>query len=122
MPGPVYTYDETSDTLYVSFSPGAHGTGIELNEHIILRVDKKQGAAIGVTFLDYSLLAQATEAGPRSFPLTGLAQLSEELRDLVLALLRRPPVSDILRISLYTPSISEAIPITFLQSAIPTAA
>jgi hypothetical protein len=66
--------------------------------------------------LDYSLLAQRTEIGPRSFPLTGLADLSDELRDMVLEILQRPPVSDILFLSSYTPSIAETIPITSLQS------
>ena len=75
MSEPIFNYDEMSDTLYVSFSPGEDATGIELSDHILLRVNKKEGRAIGLTFLDYSLLAQRTEVGPRSFPLTGLAGL-----------------------------------------------
>lgn len=118
MTGPVFNYDEASDTLYVSFAPGEHATGIELNDHILLRINKQERRAIGLTFLDYSLLAQKTEIGPRSFPLTGLAELSDELREIVLDILRRPPVSDILFLSTYTPSITEAIPIT---SLLPTA-
>jgi hypothetical protein len=54
--------------------------------------------------------------GPRSFPLTGLTQLSEELRELVLDILRQPPVSDILFLSSYTPSLQQATPITSLRS------
>ena len=118
----ISNYDEVSDTLYVSFAPGEKATGIELNDHILLRINKREGRAIGLTFLDYSLLAQRTEMGPRSFPLTGLAELSEELRDMVLDILRRPPVSDILFLSTYTPSAAEMIPITSLQpEAIPAA-
>jgi hypothetical protein len=60
-------------------------------------------------------LAQKTEVGPRSFPLTGLAELSDELRDIVLEILLRPPVSEILVLSAYTPSLVETIPITSLQ-------
>lgn len=85
------------------------------NDHILLRINKKERRAIGLTFLDYSLLAQRTEVGPRSFPLTGLAEISEELREMVLDILQRPPVSDILFFSTYTPSILETIPITSLQ-------
>ena len=122
MTEPIFNYDEMSDTLYVSFAPGEKATGIELNDHILLRINKKERRAIGLTFLDYSLLAQRTEVGPRSFPLTGLAELSEELRELVLDILQRPPVSDMLFLSTYTPSIVETIPITSLQSrAIATA-
>jgi uncharacterized protein YuzE len=116
MAEPVFNYDETSDTLYVSFEPGKGATGIELSEHILLRIDKEARKAIGLTFFEYSLLAQQTEMGPRSFPLTGLAQLSEELQELVLDILRESPVSDILFLSSYTPSLQQATPITSLRS------
>ena len=122
MTEPIFNYDEVSDTLYVSFAPGEKATGIELNDHILLRINKQERRAIGLTFLDYSLLAQRTEVGPRSFPLTGLAELSDELQEIVLDILRRPPVSDILFLSTYTPSIAEAIPITSLLPAAMTAA
>ncbi len=118
----IVNYDEGSDTLYVSFAPGEKATGVELNDHILLRINKKDRRAIGLTFLDYSLLAQRTEVGPRSFPLTGLAELSEELRETVLEILRRPPVSDFVFLSTYTPSIAEAIPILSLQGAASLAA
>jgi len=79
----VTNYDELSDTLYVSFAPGEKATGIELNDHILLRINKAERRAVGLTFFEYSLLAQRTEWGMRSFPMSGLAQLSEELRQLV---------------------------------------
>jgi uncharacterized protein YuzE len=106
------TYDETSDTLIIAFEPGEKATGIELNEHILLRIDKKGRKAIGITFLDYSLLAQKADFGPRSFPITGLRELPEDLRKLVVDILQTPPVSDFLVLSTYTPSYAEAIPIT----------
>jgi uncharacterized protein YuzE len=112
---PGFNYDEISDTLYVSFEPGAKATGVELNDHILLRINKSERKAIGLTFFEYSLLAQRTEIGPRSFPLTGLVKLSDELREIVFDILSRPPVSKILSISAYTPSFVETIPITSLQ-------
>jgi uncharacterized protein YuzE len=115
MAAPIFNYDETSDTLYVSFAPGEKATGIELNDHILLRVNKTERRAVGLTFFEYSLLAQRTEVGPRSFPLTGLLQLSAELREMVLDIALRPPVSDILTLSAYTPSPVETILITSLQ-------
>ena len=114
---PTRSYDELSDTLYVSFSPGEKATGIELNDHILLRINKSERRAIGLTFFEYSLLAQRTEIGPRSFPLTGLAQLSDDLREIVLDILLHPPVSDFLTVSAYTPSLMETTPITALQTA-----
>ncbi len=118
MAKPVFNYDETSDTLYVSFEPGEVATGIELNDHILLRINKDERKAIGLTFFEYSVLAQKTEVGPRSFPLTGLAQLSAELREIVLAILLHPPINDILSLSAYTPSFVETIPITSLQPSL----
>ena len=122
MTRPSFNYDEMSDTLYVSFEPGEKATGVELNDHILLRINKKQRRAIGLTFFEYSLLAQKTEIGPRSFPLTGIAKLSDELREIVVDILSRPPVSDILSLSAYTPSIVETIPITSLQPLPPAVA
>ena len=115
MQEPRINYDETSDTLYVSFEPGSKGTGIELNEHILLRIDKRARRPVGLTLFEYSVLVQKTELGPRSFPLAGLGDLSEELREMVLEILLSPPVSDFLSVSAFTPSILETIPITFLQ-------
>jgi uncharacterized protein YuzE len=115
MTEPIYNYDEVSDTLYISFEPNAKATGIELNEHILLRINKSERRAIGLTFFEYSVLAQKTELGPRSFPLTGLAELSDELRELVLYILQQPPVNRVLSLSAYTPSIVETIPITSFQ-------
>ena len=115
MTKPKFNYDEMSDTLYVSFEPGMKATGIELNDHILLRINKKERKVIGLTFLEYSLLAQKTDVGPRSFPLTGLSELSDDLREIVLDILLSPPVSDILSLSAFTPSIVETIPITLLQ-------
>jgi uncharacterized protein YuzE len=115
MKEPVISYDETSDSLYISFEPGTKATGIELNEHILLKIDKKTRRPIGLTLFEYSLLVQKTDLGPRSFPLTGLRDLSDELREMALEVLLSPPVSNFLSVSAYTPSILETIPITFLH-------
>lgn len=112
---PSTNYDETSDTLYMSFAPGIKATGIELNEHILLRIDKESRKAVGITFLNYSILIQKADYGPRSFPLTGLNKLSDESRQIVMEILGSAPVKDVLSLSTYTPSFSEAIPITLLH-------
>ncbi len=120
MAEPIINYDETSDTLYVSFAPGEMATGIELNEHILLRINKAGHKPIGLTFFDYSLLAQVTEMGIRSFPLSGLADLPGGVREMVLEMLLHPPVSDFVAVSAYSPSPAETIPITLLRP-LPTA-
>jgi hypothetical protein len=121
MTTPMLHYDEISDTLSISFAPGEHATGIELNEHILLRINRAERRAVRLTILEYSLLAQPTEVGPRSVPLSGLAQLSAELREVVLEIAQRPPVSDFSMLSAYTPSAVEMIPITSVRP-IPKAA
>ena len=108
-------YDEMSDTLYISFEPDAKATGIELNDNILLRIDKTQRKVIGLTFLNYSILTQNADFGPRSFPLTGIAQLSSELKEIVMDVISNSPVKEILSLSTYTPSFAEAIPITLLH-------
>lgn len=118
MSKPTFKYDEPSDTLYVSFAPGEQATGIELNERMLLRVNKAERRAVGLTLLDYSVLAQTTELGRRSFPLNGLSDLSPELRELVIDIIRTPPVDEILSLSAYVPSAVEAIPISSLQPEI----
>lgn len=118
MSKPTFKYDELSDTLYISFAPGEKATGIELNEHILLRVNKAERRAIGLTLFDYSVLAQSTELGIRSFPLSGLGDLSLELRELVIDILRTPPVDRILSLSAYVPSAAETIPISSLHPEI----
>lgn len=115
MTEPIYNYDEESDTLYISFAPNAHATGIELTEHILLRINTQEQRAVGVTLFDYSVLAQQTDMGPRSFPLSGMDRLPTSLRDIVFELLRQPPVRDILAISAYTPNLTETTPIIAVQ-------
>ncbi len=115
MNSPVINYDETSDTLYISFIPNVRATGIELNDHILLRIDKENRQAVGLTFLNYSILIQKADFGPRSFPLTGLAKLSEEARGMVMEIIGKSPVKEILSLSTFTPSFSEALPITLLH-------
>lgn len=118
---PIFNYDEESDTLYVSFAPSERGTGIELTDHILLRLNKLERRAVGITLLDYSVLVEFTELGPRSFPLVGLENLPLEVRDLVLDILRHSPVREILALSAYTPTPTETTPIVAVQP-IPLAA
>lgn len=115
MTEPKINYDETSDTLYISFMPGERATGIEINEHIFLRIKKAERLAVGITIFEYSLLTQKTEIGYRSFPLSGFIELSDEVREIVLEILLSEPVSRFLKLSAFTPSITETIPIAHLQ-------
>lgn len=115
MTEPIYHYDETSDTLTITFVPGEYATGIELTDHILLRVNLQERRAVGITLFDYSILTSQTELGTRSFPLTDLDRLPEQTREVVLEILHQPPVRDILTLSAYTPSMSDTTPIIAVQ-------
>lgn len=113
---PQYSYDKEVDILYISFSPGEKAaTAVELNDNILLRFDKAEKRAIGLTLMDFSVLVQPTNLGPRSFPLTGLHDLEPEWQEIVLEIIRKPPVNQILKISAYTPNLAEIVPITLVE-------
>ena len=116
MKKPNIKYDEISDTLTISFEPTVLATGVELTEHILLRLNKSDRTAVSLAFFDYSVIAQTTDVGIHHFPLTGLSKLSDELRDIVIEILQSKPVSQYIYLSAYTPSITEIIPIISLQA------
>ena len=113
---PVYSYDKDADVLYISFCPGEKATtAVELNDAILLRLNREERRAVGVTLMDFSVLIQPTALGPRSFPLTGLADLEEDWQEMVIEIITSPPVNQVLRVSTYSPSIVETIPITSVE-------
>lgn len=121
MTQPVIQYDELSDTLTVSFVPSQRATGVELNDHILLRLNKAEQQAVGLTLMDYSLLVQSDELGVRNFPLSGLSQISEEMRAMVLTLIKNEPVNQFLSLSVYAPTFANAIPIASVKSVLAVA-
>ena len=121
---PTYSYDKEADVLYISFSPGEKVTAaVELNENILLRFNRAEKRAVGLTLMDFSVLVQLTKLGPRSFPLSGLKELEPEWQETVIEIITRPPVNQILKVSSYTPSPAESVPITSVEKPpIPVAA
>lgn len=86
-----------------------------MNDNILLRFNRAEKRAIGLTLMDFSVLVQLTNFGPRSFPLTGLKELEAEWQETVIEIITKPPVSQILKISSYSPSPAETVPITSVQ-------
>ena|SRR5205807_2159785 len=121
---PTYDYDKEADVLYISFAPGAKPTAaVELNDNILLRFNRAEKRAVGLTLMDFSVLIQPTNLGPRSFPLSGLQELEPEWQEIVIEIITAPPVNQILKISSYTPSLNESVPITLIvKPPIPVAA
>ncbi len=111
-----YTYDEEADILYISFSPGEKATtAVELNDNMLVRLNRHEQRVIGLTLMDFSVLVQMTDVGPRQFPLQGLRDLEPEWREMVTHLLMQPPLSTILKVSMYTASLGENMPIAFVD-------
>ena len=111
-----YNYDQEADVLYISFSPGEKAsTAVELNENILLRFNRGERRAIGLTLMDFSMLVQLTRLGPRAFPLTGLSDLEPEWQEIVIEMIMSPPVNQILRVSTYTPAYAEAVPVAAVE-------
>lgn len=111
-----YSYDKEADVLYISFSPGEKPTAaVELNPNILLRFNRLEKRAIGLTLMDFSVLVQNTKLGPRNFPLTGLNELEPEWQETVIEIITSSPVNRILKVSAYAPSSVETMPITFIK-------
>ena len=111
-----YNYDKEVDVLYISFSPGEKATtAVELNDNILLRLNHDEKQAIGLTLMDFSVLVQLTNLGPRSFPLSGLNELESEWQDTIIEIITKPPVNQILNVSVYTPYVNETIPIAHVE-------
>ena len=116
MNNPIIKYDEISDTLTICFIPGRSATGIELTDHILLRINYQERQPVSIVIFEYSVLAQKTNIGERSFPITGLSHLTPEMSEIVFDILQQKPVNDFLRLSAYTLSLVEIVPIISLQS------
>ena len=113
---PAYFYDKETDVLYISFSPGEKATtAVELNDNILLRFNRLEKRAIGLTLMDFSVLVQLTNLGPRTFPLYGLVDLEPDWRDTVIEIITSPPVNRILKVSVYTPSLTDTVPVAFIE-------
>ncbi|MBF0396220.1 MAG: DUF2283 domain-containing protein [Desulfobacterales bacterium] len=111
-----YHYDKESDILYISFFPGEKATtAVELNDNMLLRFNLEEKRAIGLTLMDFSVLIQLTNMGHRQFPLKGLENLEVEWREKVIEIITSPPVNKILKVSVYVSSMTENIPIAYIE-------
>jgi len=113
---PTYSYDKEADVLYISFAPGEKATAsVELNDNVLLRFNRAEKRAVGLTLMDFSVLVQLTKLGPRSFPLSGLAELEPEWQDEVIEIITHAPVNQILKVSVYVLSAVETVPIASVE-------
>jgi hypothetical protein len=108
-------YDETEDILEVFFGENEPATGVELTEHILLRLNQTTGRVVSLTLLHFSILTERTEYGPRSYPLNNLKELPEALRELVVRALTTSPVDEFLKLSYFQASPTKRVPFTYVE-------
>lgn len=90
-----YNYDQDVDIRYIAFAPAEPvATSVELNGNILLRFNREERRAVGVTVMDYALLRAA--ASIDDLPLGGLADLEPEWQEAAIAVLNSPQVSQAL--------------------------
>jgi len=94
-----YEYDEIGDVLDVYFEKKCPAWTIELTGNITISIDRQTEQVVALSFLDFTELIRPTPLGPRSFPLTGLADLPLIERDLVVNVLTTSPVNTWLDVS-----------------------
>jgi hypothetical protein len=109
-------YDQEADILEIFFGENEVATGIDLTDHIILRLNQQTKRAVSLTLIDFSILTERTVYGPRSYPLDSLHNLPEELRDLALQLVTTMPVSQFLKVSHFQASPTESAPLIYVES------
>jgi hypothetical protein len=112
----LYSYDKIGDILEIFFQQHQGGIGVELADNIVLRYQLESGQPLSLIFTSFSRLVQPTAYGPRSFQLTALDDLPEEMQRTVLTILQSPPVNHFLKLSglLLAPD-DTLLPITSLE-------
>lgn len=109
------SYEKGGDVVEIVFPGVRADCAVELTDHILLRFNREQRQAAGLTILGFSVLVTPTELGPRSFAMTGLGALPEMLHEVVASILSHAPVNHFLRVTSYQMSPTETIPLTFLE-------
>ena len=109
-------YDREADILEIFFGQNEPVTGVELTDHILLRVNLQTRRAISITVLHFSILTEHTEYGPRSYALDKLNEVPEDLRELVLHVVNTMPVRQFLKLTHFQASPTEQIPATYVES------
>ncbi len=109
-------YEEVGDILEIVFDDVEATCAVELTDNIVLRFHREQGRAAGLTILDFSILTSPAELGVRSFPLTGLDDLPEELREMVVCIITTPPVNQFLKVTTFYASPADRVPLTYVES------
>lgn len=108
-------YGEGEDILDIFFDENEPATGVELTDHILLRLNQGTGRAVSLTICHFSILTELTEYGPCSFPLDNLDAVPENLRELAVRVLMKAPVNQFLKLSHFQASPTQRVPLTYVE-------
>jgi len=108
-------YEESEDILEIVFPGNEPDCALELTDQILLSFNRQQQTATGLTILDFSVLATPSQFGPRTFALSVLATLPDDLNETVLYILSHPPVNQFLKIVSFQSTNGKAIPLTYFE-------
>ncbi len=109
-------YEAESDELNIYFGENRKATGIQLTDHILLRLDRAEGKVVSLSFIDFSLLVRPTPYGPPNFRLDGLDDLPDDLREMTLRIITTPPISHFLKVGAFYASLHQSpVPISYIE-------
>lgn len=108
-------YEESGDILEIVFPGSDPDCAVELTDQILLSLNRGQQVATGLTILDFSVLATPSQFGPRTFALSILDTLPEDLNETVLYILAHPPVNQFLKIVSFESASGKTIPLTYFE-------
>ncbi len=101
----------------ITLDRGRANCVVELSDNIVLRFDKEKEKALSLIVISFSVLVQPTEMDPKNFPLNGLDDLPEDLRQIVVKIITTPPVNQFLKVSSFYPSLTfgQATPLIHIE-------
>lgn len=86
-----FSYDAEADILYIAFGTNRPAIGLLINDSLLLRVDQRMKALIGLSIFDYHMTAKKDR-----LELYGLQEMTPQARDFALALLQKAPLNRLL--------------------------
>lgn len=73
-------YEAESDELNIYFGENRKATGVQLSDHILLRLDRAEGKAVSLSLIDFSLLTPQAEQPPIPIGLVAEIQMPDPVR------------------------------------------
>ena len=108
-------YEKNEDMLDIFFGERSPATGVELTDHILLRINRKTGKAVSLTIRHFSILTEKTEFGIRSYPLDKLEDIPDDLRELAIRVVTTEPINQFLKLSYFQASPEKRVPFIFVD-------